>query len=112
VLLFISPFETSNSEEPKAPRIRPMVLVPGHKGAGLEEGHLGLSFGKIGPEELRAILAAHPGGARGVRLGPLGISPIATSKRKDLLLPIHKPRTPKVPLKVGTRSQPKVAWRR
>jgi hypothetical protein len=110
--LVFSHLGTLNPEVPKEPRIWPMVSAPGHKGAGLEEGRLRLSFGKIGPQEMRMILAIHPRGARGVRLGPLDISPIVTSKRKDLLLPIHKPQMSKAPLKIGTRSQPEVAWRR
>jgi hypothetical protein len=43
-------FETSNPEFPIALRIGPMVLVPGHKRAGLEEGCLCLSFGHSSPE--------------------------------------------------------------
>jgi hypothetical protein len=45
-------FETPNPEFPIAPRIRPMVLAPGRKRTGLEEGHLCFSFGHSGPEAL------------------------------------------------------------
>jgi hypothetical protein len=46
-------FKTPNPEMSIAPRIGPMVLVPGHQEVGLEEERLCLSLGHSGPEASR-----------------------------------------------------------
>jgi hypothetical protein len=96
---------------PIAPRIGPMVLAPGHKGASPEERclcyHVATGARSIAESIQNPQIS---GGTRGDRQGLPVFFPSRFRRKRDPLFSHPRIPKPKVSLKLGIGSQPVVTW--